>query len=72
MSTALAVVASLGGVLALVGAMVTVVRAIFRQVQATEELTRAVRDLRVSMNRNEERISALGERLARLEGRVVP
>lgn len=72
MSTALAVVASLGGVLALVGAMVTVVRAIFRQVAATEELTRAVRDLRVSMNRNEERISALGERLARLEGRVVP
>lgn len=72
MSTALAVVASLGGVLALVGAMVTVVRAIFRQVAATEELTRAVRDLRLSMNRNEERISALGERLARLEGRVVP
>ena len=69
-ATLLAVLGSLGGVLALIGAMVTVIRAIFRQVRATEDLTKAVTELRLTLNRQDGQIIALGERVARLEGRV--
>jgi hypothetical protein len=66
----LTILASLGGIVAFLAAVTTVIRAIFRQVRATEDLTKAVTELRIALNRQDDRIAALGERVARLEGKA--
>jgi flagellar biogenesis protein FliO len=65
----LAVLGSLGGIIAFVTAVIVVVRGIFRQVQATDDLTRAVRELRDTLTAQDRRLNDYGERIARLEGR---
>ncbi len=78
-----AILGSLGGVVAFLGAIAVIVRAISRQVGATESNTKALLDLKATVQkldstvddqnvrlvRVEERAERTGGRLDRLEGR---
>jgi hypothetical protein len=68
MGAALAVLGSLGGIAAIIAAVWVIVRAIFRQVHATEDATAAINRLGVKVDRLEGTLSDLRERVARLEG----
>jgi hypothetical protein len=64
----LAVLGSLGGVVAFVGAVWVVVRAIFRQSGATKDNTEAVDRLTSSVDKMNGEFHHLSERVSRLEG----
>lgn len=63
-----AVLGSLGGLTAFGTAIWIVVRAIFRQVGATEDNTRALDELRSSVLKLDVQVDEHAQRLARLEG----
>lgn len=57
--TAFAVIGALGGIVVFVAGVWALLRGIFRQVNATEDNTRAVRDLTQKLDDHETRISRL-------------
>jgi len=59
-----------GGILVVIGALITVARGIFRQVNATEENTLAVRDLSDSMAEVKSLYNGLDKRVTVLEDRI--
>jgi hypothetical protein len=67
-STVLAVLGSLGGLAAFGVAMWTIVRAIFKQVGATEDNTKALGDMRGALERLDNTVRSQGERISALEG----
>lgn len=71
MSTAWAVLGSLGGIVAFIVAVVTVIKGIFSQIQATKDLTKAVRELRDVVGSLDGKVDIHAERLSRLEGIVL-
>lgn len=75
MSVVLTILGALGGVVVFGGAVWTVIRAIFKQVGATEDNTKALHDLQRTveslngrLNDQDGRLHDHGERIARLEG----
>lgn len=77
MTTALAILSSLGGVAVFAGAVWAIVRAIARQVRATEDNTSALKTLAETQQKQTEKLDGVvivvnqhGERIARLEGRT--
>jgi hypothetical protein len=62
------VLGSLGGVVAFSGAVWVIVRAIARNVQATEENTKATQGLSAEMREMRTVVNGHGERIASLEG----
>lgn len=68
MSTALAVLASLGGVASIGAATYAIVRAVIRQVHATEDNTKALDRLTAKVDTLDNKVDSHGERIARLEG----
>lgn len=70
MTTVLAILGSLGGVAALITAVVIIVRAIFSQVHATLDNTRAMERVTGAVNRLDGKLDDHAERIARLEGRL--
>lgn len=68
MITVFTVLGALGGLVAFGAAVFTVVRAIFRQVGATEDNTSALRDMRGALDRLDTAVRTQGERISALEG----
>jgi len=64
-----AVLGSLGGVVAFCGAMWVVVRAVFKNINAVEDNTDAVKKLTERLDKHDDLFVSQGERIARLEGR---
>ena len=64
-----AVLGSLGGIVAFVGAMWVIIRAVFRNISAVEDNTDAVRQLTQRLDKHDDMFMVQGERIARLEGR---
>lgn len=62
------VLGSLGGVVAFIGAIWVIVRAIMRNVSATEDNTTATQNLSGEMRELRTVVNGHGERIARLEG----
>jgi hypothetical protein len=60
---------ALGGAAVFLGAVITVIRGIFRQVNATEANTVALDNLRKTVDGLDSRLNRQGERIAKLEGR---
>lgn len=63
-------IGGLGGIVILLGAVITIGRGIFRQVNATEENTTAVKDLTKGMSEIKAMLSNHETRLSILEDRV--
>jgi len=64
-----AVLGSLGGIVAFAGAMWVIIRAVFRNINAVEDNTDAVKKLTERMDKHDGMFMSYGERIARLEGR---
>jgi hypothetical protein len=69
MSTSLAILGGLGGLVVFVGAVFTVIRGIFRQVGATEANTKALTELSGQIKGTDHRLGDHETRISRLEGR---
>lgn len=63
-----AILGSLGGVAAFLGAMFVVVKAIFKQVRTTEDNTQALIGLRETIGKLDVLVDDHAQRIARLEG----
>lgn len=70
LNTALAILASLGGVAAFLGAIAVVVRAIFRQISAIEDNTGALKDLKTEVVKLDTVVSDHTMRIQRVEDRL--
>lgn len=68
MSNALAILAALGGIVVFLGAVVAVIRAIFKQIGATNANTAAVRELSLQMGSVNGRLDNHETRISHLEG----
>lgn len=68
MNTTVEILGSLGGLVAFVVAVVAVFRGVFGQVQATRDLTAAVRELRMAITQLDGKVDGHAERISRLEG----
>lgn len=68
MNMVLTVFGALGGLVVFIGAIWTIVRAIFRQVNATEDNTQALSKMGASLDRLDNTVRAQGERISALEG----
>jgi methyl-accepting chemotaxis protein len=66
---ALAVLGSIGGVVALITAITLIARGIFKQVSSTEDNTQAVKDLTKAVGELKDLIAQLQTRVAVLEDR---
>ena len=63
------VLSALGGIVAFVAGVWALLRGIFRNVSATQENTRALREVRDNLDRLSGVVDSQGQRISRLEGR---
>lgn len=70
MTALLGILGALGGVVVFAGAIITIIKGIFRQVHATEENTKALNALSNTVTGLDSRLDDHAQRIARLEGKV--
>lgn len=70
MTSILAILGALGGLVVFGTAIITIVRGIFRQVNATEKNTEALNSLSTVVSNIDTRIDDHAQRISRLEGRI--
>lgn len=68
MSTIVAVLTSLGGIVAFFGALFVIIKAIAKQINTTEANTRALSELNETVKTLDRNYDSLRERVAALEG----